>query len=66
MDAPSAFVFSRPGINLTIGDRFYPRKLAIGGATSTSCKVAIISKSERHNIDVDYTVVQIALGQPMI
>lgn len=38
----------------------------IGGATSTTSKVAIIAKSKRPNIDVDYTFVQVAPDQPRI
>ncbi|KAJ5690313.1 hypothetical protein N7462_004705 [Penicillium macrosclerotiorum] len=38
----------------------------IGGATSTSSKVAVISKSTRPNIDVDYTFIQVAPDQPKI
>lgn len=38
----------------------------IGGATSTTSKVAIISKSKRPNIDVDYTFIQVAPDQPKI
>lgn len=35
----------------------------IGGATSTTSKVAVISPSSRPDIDVDYTFVQVAVGQ---
>ncbi|CAI6339940.1 unnamed protein product [Periconia digitata] len=35
----------------------------IGGATSTTSKVAVISPSSRPGIDVDYTFVQVAVGQ---
>ncbi|PVI06866.1 methylitaconate delta2-delta3-isomerase [Periconia macrospinosa] len=35
----------------------------IGGATSTTSKVAVISPSTRPGIDVDYTFVQVAVGQ---
>ncbi|KAJ5110146.1 hypothetical protein N7532_002791 [Penicillium argentinense] len=38
----------------------------IGGATSTTSKVAIVSKSKRPSIDVDYTFVQVAPDQPRI
>ncbi len=38
----------------------------IGGATSTTSKVAIIAKSKRPNIDVDYTFVQVTPDQPRI
>ena len=38
----------------------------VGGATSTTSKVAIVAKSKRPNIDVDYTFVQVAPDQPKI
>jgi 2-methylaconitate cis-trans-isomerase PrpF len=38
----------------------------IGGATSTTSKVAIVAKSKRPNIDVDYTFIQVAPDQPRI
>ncbi|MCJ1377518.1 hypothetical protein MMC17_000613 [Xylographa soralifera] len=34
----------------------------VGGATSTTSKVAVVSKSERPGIDVDYTFAQVAIG----
>ena len=38
----------------------------VGGATSTTSKIAIIAKSQRPNIDVDYTFVQVAPDQARI
>lgn len=38
----------------------------IGGATSTTSKVAVISPSSRPGIDVDYTFVQIAVGSDAV
>jgi 2-methylaconitate cis-trans-isomerase PrpF len=38
----------------------------VGGATSTTSKVAIVAKSKRPNIDVDYTFVQVAPDQPRV
>jgi 2-methylaconitate cis-trans-isomerase PrpF len=38
----------------------------IGGATSTTSKVAVIAKSTRPNIDVDYTFVQVAPDQEKV
>jgi 2-methylaconitate cis-trans-isomerase PrpF len=38
----------------------------IGGATSTTSKVAVISPSSRPGIDVDYTFVQVAVGQKAV
>ncbi|KZF23093.1 DUF453-domain-containing protein [Xylona heveae TC161] len=35
----------------------------VGGATSTTSKVAIVSKSTRPGIDVDYTFCQVAVGE---
>ena len=35
----------------------------IGGATSTTSKVAVISPSSRPGVNVDYTFVQVAVGQ---
>lgn len=34
----------------------------VGGATSTTSKAAVISKSTRPGIDVDYTFIQIGVG----
>lgn len=40
-----------------------PRQIdGIGGATSTTSKVAVIEKSHREGIDVDYTFVQVGIG----
>ncbi|MCJ1473983.1 hypothetical protein MMC13_002639 [Lambiella insularis] len=38
----------------------------VGGATSTTSKVAVISKSDRPGIDVDYTFAQVAVGAKKI
>jgi 2-methylaconitate cis-trans-isomerase PrpF len=38
----------------------------IGGATSTTSKVAVISPSTRPGIDVDYTFVQVAVGSDAV
>jgi 2-methylaconitate cis-trans-isomerase PrpF len=38
----------------------------VGGATSTTSKVAIVAKSKRPDIDVDYTFVQVAPDQPRV
>jgi 2-methylaconitate cis-trans-isomerase PrpF len=38
----------------------------IGGATSTTSKVAVISPSTRPGIDVDYTFVQVAVGHETV
>ncbi|KAK7186023.1 methylitaconate delta2-delta3-isomerase [Paraphaeosphaeria sporulosa] len=35
----------------------------VGGATSTTSKVAVVSPSARPGIDIDYTFVQVAVGQ---
>ncbi|KAL5118716.1 hypothetical protein ACEQ8H_003393 [Pleosporales sp. CAS-2024a] len=38
----------------------------VGGATSTTSKVAVISPSSRPGVDVDYTFVQVAVGQEVV
>ena len=38
----------------------------IGGATSTTSKVAVISKSKRLGVDVDYTFIQVAPNEARI
>lgn len=38
----------------------------IGGATSTTSKVAVVSPSSRLGIDVDYTFIQVAVGQEAV
>lgn len=38
----------------------------VGGATSTTSKVAVVSPSSRPGIDVDYTFVQVAVGQQAV
>lgn len=44
-----------------------PKQLnGIGGATSTTSKVAVVSRSNRPEADVDYTFVQVALGSPKL
>lgn len=44
-----------------------PKQLnGIGGATSTTSKVAVVSRSSRPEADVDYTFVQVALGSPKL
>lgn len=40
-----------------------PRQLnGVGGATSTTSKIAVVSKSKRKDVDVEYTFVQCAVG----
>ncbi|CAD0083811.1 unnamed protein product [Aureobasidium vineae] len=44
-----------------------PKQLdGIGGATSTTSKVAVISRSTRPDADVDYTFVQVTIGAPKL
>lgn len=38
----------------------------LGGGTSSSSKIAIINKSSRPGIDVDYTFIQVGVGQGVI
>jgi 2-methylaconitate cis-trans-isomerase PrpF len=38
----------------------------VGGATSTTSKVAVISPSTRVGVDIDYTFVQVAIGQEAV
>ena len=38
----------------------------VGGATSTTSKVCIVSKSDRPGVDVEYTFVQVAVGKSAI
>jgi len=38
----------------------------VGGATSTTSKVALVARSTRPGVDVDYTFVQVAVGQDKI
>ncbi|KNG86851.1 hypothetical protein ANOM_004907 [Aspergillus nomiae NRRL 13137] len=38
----------------------------VGGATSTTSKVAVVRKSKRHGVDVDYTFVQVASDQAQV
>ena len=38
----------------------------LGGATSTTSKVAIISPSNREDVDVNYTFAQVAIDKPMV
>ena len=38
----------------------------VGGATSTTSKVAVVSPSARMGVDVDYTFVQVAVGQETV
>jgi 2-methylaconitate cis-trans-isomerase PrpF len=44
-----------------------PKQLnGIGGATSTTSKVAVVSPSKRPGVDVDYTFVQVPIGTPKL
>lgn len=44
-----------------------PKQLnGIGGATSTTSKVAVVSPSTRPGVDVDYTFVQVPLNSPKL
>jgi 2-methylaconitate cis-trans-isomerase PrpF len=38
----------------------------LGGATSTTSKVAIISRSDREDADVNYTFAQVAIDKPVV
>ena len=38
----------------------------VGGATSTTSKVAVVSKSQREDADVDYTFAQVAVGSKTV
>ncbi|MBS4161595.1 2-methylaconitate cis-trans isomerase PrpF, partial [Klebsiella pneumoniae] len=38
----------------------------MGGATSSTSKVVIVSKSNRPGCDVDYLFGQVAIGQPLV
>lgn len=38
----------------------------LGGATSTTSKVAIIAKSNREDADVDYTFAQVSIDKPLV
>ncbi len=38
----------------------------VGGATSTTSKVAVIGKSERDDADIDYTFAQVAVGNQTV
>jgi hypothetical protein len=38
----------------------------VGGATSTTSKVAVVSPSTRMGVDIDYTFVQVAVGQEAV
>lgn len=44
-----------------------PRQIdGIGGGTSTTSKVAVVSRSQRPDADVDWTFVQVAVGKETI
>lgn len=38
----------------------------VGGATSTTSKVAVVAKSQHPNVDVEYTFIQVAPDQAKI
>ena len=38
----------------------------VGGATTTTSKIAIVGPSEREDTDIDYTFVQIAVGDKRV
>ena len=44
-----------------------PRQIdGVGGGTSTTSKVAVVSPSSRPDVDVDFTFVQVAVGKESI
>lgn len=44
-----------------------PKQLnGIGGATSTTSKVAVVAPSKRPGADVDYTFIQVSIGSPKL
>lgn len=44
-----------------------PRQIdGVGGGTSTTSKVAVVSKSHRPDADVDWTFVQVAVGKESV
>lgn len=44
-----------------------PRQIdGVGGGTSTTSKVAVVSPSERDDADVDFTFVQVAVGKESV
>ncbi|CAK7210657.1 hypothetical protein SBRCBS47491_000849 [Sporothrix bragantina] len=44
-----------------------PRQLeGVGGATSTTSKVAVVAKSSRKGVDVEYTFVQVTVGAEVV
>ncbi|CAK7231437.1 hypothetical protein SCUCBS95973_007916 [Sporothrix curviconia] len=44
-----------------------PRQLeGVGGATSTTSKIAVVGKSERDGVDVEYTFVQVTVGAEVV
>ena len=54
-----------PVLLSVMGSRDGDRKQldGMGGGSSTTSKVAIVSKSSRRNADVDYTFAQVAVGE---
>ena len=38
----------------------------VGGATSTTSKVAVVGRSQRDDADIDYTFVQVAIGSKKV
>jgi hypothetical protein len=44
-----------------------PRQLSgIGGATSTTSKVAVVATSNRPDVDIEYTFIQVSIGNPIL
>ena len=62
MDAWNPILLSAMGS--ATGDK---RQLdGVGGATSTTSKVAVVGKSEREDADIDYTFAQVAVGSKSV
>ncbi|KAJ5147472.1 hypothetical protein N7476_001001 [Penicillium atrosanguineum] len=64
---PAVWMRSGTSKGLFIHRKDLPESLdGVGGATSTTSKVAVVAKSNRPGIDVDYTFVQVAPDQAKI
>ncbi|KUJ07788.1 methylitaconate delta2-delta3-isomerase [Mollisia scopiformis] len=67
-DLPASETEWAPILLSAMGSRYASLRQidGVGGATSTTSKIAVIGKSERPGVDVEYTFVQVAVGESKI
>jgi 2-methylaconitate cis-trans-isomerase PrpF len=67
-DLPASELEWAPILLSVMGSKYAsPRQIdGVGGATSTTSKIAVVGKSQRPGIDLEYTFVQVSVGESKI